>query len=207
MRIGILIPYRGTQKDKSRLRIDLDDKLVDSLLNKTIKHVVKEVSKVRMEKTIYLLTKMENIDFNEINTILQDQSNDLNIAIEEAIREIEEEIIVIIMADLPLIKTENLEKIIKLHRKEGKIIIAPSPDNGTSILCFNKKIKFPFLFGKNSSLRFKENFKGNRIDFQLLTHEKSYNDIDTFKDLIELSKLNFIPDWLRKMLEICGLYE
>ena len=77
MRIGILIPFRGTQKDKSRLRIDLDDKLVDSLLNEAIKHVLKEVAKLRMEKTIYLLTKMENTDFNEINKILQDQSNDL----------------------------------------------------------------------------------------------------------------------------------
>lgn len=207
MKIGILIPFRGTQKDKSRLRIDLDDKLVDTLLNKTIKHVLKEVSKLRMEKTIYILTKMENIDFDEINTILKDQSNDLNNAVEDAIKEIEEEIIVIIMADLPLIKTENIAEIISFHRMEGKIIIAPSPDNGTSIICFNKKIKFPFLFGKNSSLNFKENFKRNRRNFQLLNYEEAYKDIDTFKDLIELSKLNSIPNWLRKILQTCDLYE
>ena len=207
MKIGILIPFRGTQKDKSRLRIDLDDKLVDTLLNKTIKHVLKEVSKLRMEKTIYILTKMENIDFDEINTILKDQSNDLNNAVEDAIKEIEEEIIVIIMADLPLIKTENITEIINFHRMEGKIIIAPSPDNGTSIICFNKKIKFPFLFGKNSSLNFKENFKRNRRNFQLLNYEEAYKDIDTFKDLIELSKLNSIPNWLRKILQTCDLYE
>ncbi len=206
MKIGILIPFRGTKNDKSRLRLDLDDKLVDSLLNESIKHVLKEVSDLEIEKSIYLLTKGD-IDFAEKSIIIQDQSNDLNIAIEEALHEIDEEIVVIIMADLPLINTETLAKIIKLHELERKIILAPTLDNGTSILCFNRNDKFPFLFGINSSLKFKDVFKKEGRDFKLLMHENVYNDIDTFKDLIELSELNFIPDWLKKILRTCGLYE
>ena len=207
MKIGILIPFRGTQKDKSRLRLDLDDKLVDSLLNETIKHVLNEVSNLEMEKTIYLLTKKEDIDFTEKIMIIQDQSNDLNVAIEEALYKIDEEIIIIIMADLPLINTKTITRIINNHKKYGKIILAPTLDYGTSILCFNKSDEFPFLFGINSSLRFKEAFKKMGRNFEILVHENVYNDIDTFKDLIELSELDFIPDWLRKILETCDLHE
>ena len=207
MKIGILIPFRGTQKDKSRLRQDLDNKLVDSLLNESIKHVLKEASKLEIKKEIYLLTKKEDIDFAEKIIILQDRSNDLNTAIEEALEKIDEEIIIIIMADLPLIKTESITKIIRLHKMEGKIILAPTLDNGTSILCFNKRVKFPFLFGINSSLKFKEMFIEDGLDFELLVHESAYNDIDTFKDLIKLSELDSIPEWFKKILEMCDLYE
>ena len=111
------------------------------------------------------------------------------------------------MADLPLINTETITKIIKLCKMEGKIILAPTLDNGTSILCFNKRVKFPFLFGKNSSLRFKEKFREDGLDFELLEHEEAYNDIDTFKDLLKLSELKSIPEWLKKILESCNLHE
>jgi 2-phospho-L-lactate guanylyltransferase len=207
MKIGILIPFRGTQKDKSRLRLDLDDILVDSLLNESIKHVLKEVANLEMEKTIYLLTKKEDIDFAEKSIVIKDQSNNLNIAIDKALREMDEETIIIIMADLPLINTESITKIIKLHEVGEKIILAPTLDNGTSILCFNRNDKFPFLFGINSSLRFKEAFKKESLNFEILIHQNVYKDMDTLKDLIELSELNFIPDWLEAIFEKCGLYE
>ncbi|MFW9853261.1 MAG: hypothetical protein ACFFDS_09970, partial [Candidatus Thorarchaeota archaeon] len=97
--------------------------------------------------------------------------------------------------------------IIKLHKMEGKIILAPTLDNGTSILSFNRSDKFPFLFGLNSALRFKEIFKKKGLNFEILIHENFYNDIDTFKDLIKISKLDFIPEWLKRILEKCGLNE
>ena len=99
MSIAILIPFRGTKQDKSRLRKDFEEKFVEDLLNDMMQHVINEVSLLEEAQTIYLLTKKEDINFifcyngsmdikekiinisknhkgiNETKTIFKDKSN------------------------------------------------------------------------------------------------------------------------------------
>ncbi|MHA2357201.1 MAG: 2-phospho-L-lactate guanylyltransferase [Candidatus Heimdallarchaeaceae archaeon] len=201
MRTGILIPFRGTKKDKSRLRNEISEEIVDELLERMIQHVIDVCMESEFEKEIYILTKNETIELEGDYRILQDQGEDLNDSINKARGLIEEDTIIIIMADLPFLNSRIVEQIINSHKEDNQIVIAPSDDNGTSILCFNTKSNFPFVFGQKSSIRFEELFKKNNIDFLLLEYEETYRDIDTFKDLIEIENFKSVPEWLIEIIE------
>jgi 2-phospho-L-lactate guanylyltransferase len=201
MSIGVLIPYRGTDTDKSRLRKNLTSKLVNELLYQMTQQVIDASTAFGGESRTYLLTKSNLIKFDGDYTILEDQGEALNDAIKLAVESLKEEIVIIVMADLPLIKKDNLEEIVNLHKLNGEVIIAPSDDNGTSLLCFNSKDSFSFVFGNNSAIKYQEIFTNKNIKFKILEHEYCYRDIDTFKDLIEIKKIVSIPSWLKNIID------
>lgn len=194
MAIGILIPFRGTRKDKSRLRESMDDHLVDELLRAMFIHVLNEVVQIKLDKTIYILTTKKHLDFCRYkHEIINDTGDNLNKSLTEAIIHVKEEIVVIIMADLPLVtKKEILVTIQNLQRYD--VVIAPSDDKGTSVLAFKRNINCPFLFGKNSSLNFLRYFKKTRHKVKMLKYSQKFRDIDTFKDILHLQNIITLSD-------------
>ncbi len=189
MTLGIIIPFRGTQKDKSRLRENMDDQLVNELLKEMFIHVLNEVVKIKFDKTVYILTTKKQLNFCKYkHEIINDTGDNLNKSLIEAIRQVKEEIIVILMADLPLVtKKEILATIQNLQHYD--VVIAPSNDKGTSILAFKRSIDFPFLFGKNSSLNFMKYFKKTGHKVKMLKYSQRFRDIDTFKDILHLQNI------------------
>ena len=201
MSIAILIPFRGTKKDKSRLRKDFDESSVEVLLHEMMQNVLDEVSYLEESQTVYLLTKNEDVSFEGQYRILKDTGIDLNDSVEKAFKLIEEDYIIITMADLPLLKTENLKKVIDTIKEGINAVLAPTSDNGTSILGFDRSVSFPLLFGVNSALKFESLFKERNIEYEILPHVIGYRDIDTFKDLMELENYSSVPDWLLKFIK------
>ena len=201
MSIAILIPFRGTKKDKSRLRKDFEESLVENLLHDMMQHVLNEVSLLEERYTIYILTKNEDVNFEGQYLILRDIGKDLNDSVEQAFTSIEEDYIIITMADLPLLKTEDMRKVIETIKTGINVVLAPTSDNGTSILGFNKSVSFPLLFGIDSALKFENMFKDQNIKYEILPHAIGYRDIDTFKDLMELENNSSVPDWLLKFIK------
>lgn len=201
MKIGVLIPYRGTSLDKSRLRKNITSKVVDELLYQMTQQIIIASTSLSEEYNTYLLTKNESVKFIGDFTVLKDQGEMLNDSIKFAISSLKEDIILIVMADLPLVRKEELERIVNLHKTSMEVIVAPSPDNGTSLLCFSSKEPFEFVFGYNSAVEYQRIFTENGIKFKLLKHEKHYRDIDTFKDLREIKGIDSIPNWLKKIVD------
>jgi 2-phospho-L-lactate guanylyltransferase (CobY/MobA/RfbA family) len=133
---------------------------------------------------------------------LKDQGEVLNDSIKLAVSSLKEDIILIVMADLPFVRKEDLERVVNLHKTSMQAIVAPSSDDGTSLLCFNLKEPFDFVFGYNSAVEYQKLFTEKGIKFKLLKHEKYYRDIDTFKDLREMKEFDFIPIWLKKIVDL-----
>jgi 2-phospho-L-lactate guanylyltransferase len=202
MKVGVLIPYRGTSLDKSRLRKNIPNEIVDQLLHQMTQQVILASNSLDEEYNTYLLTKNETIIFDGDFTTLKDQGESLNDSIKLAKKSLKEDIILIVMADLPLVRKEDLEKIVDLHKKDEAIIIAPTSDNGTSLLCFSSNESFNFVFGCNSAIEYQRIFTEKAIKFRLLKHEEYYRDIDTFKDLREIEKLVSIPNWLKEIIDL-----
>ncbi|MHA1222589.1 MAG: 2-phospho-L-lactate guanylyltransferase [Candidatus Heimdallarchaeaceae archaeon] len=196
MKIGILIPYRGLHSNKSRLRLQLNAEIVEELLFLMTQHVISTALKIKESRT-YLITKQTTANFKGKYTLIKDKGNELNETMEKAIQNINERIILILMADLPLISKEVIEKTLKLCEDDKSIIIAPSPDKGTSMLCFSKEVEFPFFFGELSSLKFVDYFKKNNIKYKLLDFERPFSDIDTLKDLLKIQQMENFPKWLK----------
>ena len=198
MNIGILIPFRGTNTDKSRLRKEIPSKIVDKLLLQMTQQVISAGISLGDRYNIYLLTKNDAVEFRGNFKILKDQGVNLNDSIKIALSTLDEKTLLIVMADLPLIRKEDLEKIVHLHIMEKENIIASTSDDGTSLLCFNTNEEFPFVFGCNSASEYQKIFTERKIKFRILNQEKYYRDIDTLKDLREIMKFDSIPDWLKK---------
>lgn len=204
---AIIIPYRGTASDKSRLRSDLKETSVGKLLNYMTQNLINEVSKIESDVHLYILTKKNNLSFSGNFTVLLDNGDELNESLTNAFKEIKENIITIVMADLPLIKSEEIQKILHKYKTEKKILLGPTPDNGTSILTFNKNNSFPLVFGKNSALKFRDVFEKEAISYEILENKDVYRDIDKFKDLIEIMENNSIPENIKQIIKECVDFE
>lgn len=200
MIVAILIPYRGTNKGKGRLRKDIDDSTVDNILFEMTQHIIEESSKIDYQNNIYLLTRNQNTEFKGSYNSLVDEGDDLNDAVSLASKKLEEDIVLVVMADLPLISKDELEKTIYLLQETNHVIIAPSQDNGTSLLGFVKGSLTEFVFGKNSSYKFQEIFETNKIPYHIFDYKKSFKDIDTFKDLTEIAQDDLCPQWLKEIV-------
>ena len=201
MSVAIVIPFRGTKLDKSRLRKDFEENLVEDLLQEMMQHVINEVSIIEEAQSIYLLTKKDIVNFEGNFEILKDIGNNLNDSLEKAFKFIEEENIIVTMGDLPLLNKKDVMIVIEKIKEGNNAVLAPTSDNGTSILGFSKHVSFPLAFGVNSALKFKEIFNERKIRHVILPHVKGYRDIDTFKDLIDLESYSSLPDLLLKFIK------
>jgi len=187
---AFLIPYKGTNKAKTRLRRKLNGEIVDKLLFRLFGVVIQELSEMKIEKSIYILTKNANLHLNDNCTKIIDKKDDFNEAIVEAVKDLSEENIIIIMADLYKIRKKEIWRIIKL-RKKYSVVIAPSENDGTSILAFSKKLlsEIEFCFGNNSSLIFEKQFKQKGINYFKLRYKNVFKDIDNLEDILSIKKL------------------
>ncbi|MBY8999714.1 MAG: 2-phospho-L-lactate guanylyltransferase [Candidatus Heimdallarchaeota archaeon] len=201
MKIGIVIPYRGTNAGKSRLRESMDEESVKKILSKMTQHVITEVMKVGMELNLYILTRKSDVLFDGKFQICKDEGRNLNDSLKKFTAEMEEDIIMVLMADLPLIKHTHIEAIVKSVNRENNVVVAPAGDNGTSILCFNRSTNFPFFYGKNSALKFANYIKKAGINNLILETNHCYQDIDTLKDLKNLNHSNYLPKWLKSYIK------
>ncbi len=204
---AIIIPYRGTILDKSRLHSVLDLKILEQLLNKVTQNVLNEVLQIEGIDKVYVLTHKSELEFQGNYDLLKDKGKELNDSILHALDDIEQEIVTIVMADLPLIKSTHIEEILEDYLKTNSVILAPTEDKGTSIICFNKTYGFPGLFGKNSSLKFKDFFERNPEGIILKTYREAYRDIDTFKDLIKIANNELLPNGLHSIFKECVKFE
>ncbi len=207
MKKAILIPYRGTISDKSRLRSNLNEELLEKLLKSVTQNVINKTLQVKDISKVYILTHKPDLDFQGNYYVLKDKADDLNNSILKALDDVPENIIAIVMADLPLLSSTEIEEIFEDHIKMNKVVLAPTEDKGTSIICFNKTIKFPGVFGKNSSIRFQDFFENNKIGFYLKLYNETYRDIDTFKDLIKIIETNLLPPKLQSIFKECVEFE
>jgi len=196
MTVGIVIPFRGTNLDKSRLREDMDEISVRYILNRMTQHVISEIMKLDKKVNLYILSK-NKVSFDGKYQIAEDQGKNLNDSLQKFTSKMNEDIIMIIMADLPLIKNSRIKSILETVEQENKVIIAPAKDYGTSILCFNRNAPFPFFYGKKSAKRLANYLTKTSINHQVLEYGFCYQDIDTFKDLTNLNQNNSLPEWLK----------
>lgn len=196
MTIGIVIPFRGTDLDKSRLREDMDEISVRYILNRMTQQVIFEIMKLDKNVNLYVLSK-NKVSFDGKYQVSEDQGKNLNDSLQKFTSKMNEDIIMIIMADLPLINNSHINSILETVEKEKKVIIAPAKDYGTSVLCFNRNTPFPFFYGKKSAKRLANYLAKTSINHQVLKYDFRYQDIDTLKDLINLNQNNSLPEWLK----------
>ncbi len=177
-----LIPFRGFVNSKSRLRPFVEskdlDKVIFELLINTIK-VAKECDLIPVILTAD--DSIANLLTSKGNLVYKDSGTSLNNAISEVLPKLKDDILALIMPDLPGLKKVYLDKILHLQSFH-RYLIVPTHDDGTAIAIMSKPLFSKKLFGKKSSLKFLEQSGKNHTKLAFLEIKQLEFDLDSIND-------------------------
>ena len=93
--------------------------------------------------------------------------------------------LLLLHADIPLISTDDLERLAYMTQSESSLVLAPSRDGGTNALAFRAPLPIPLCFGRRSLAMHLDAAKRRSLQTQLL-YSTSLRDIDRPEDLLWL---------------------
>lgn len=178
MEFDIIIPLRGFQLSKIKLRDQYPDDLVTEVVKKMFRITLQSMEQVVSSK-IFVLTADRN--FKDLHNVLFDQGNSLNLALEQASSSLNSENIFLVMPDFPGLDTIALLKFLELS-KVHPYLISPSNDGGTALAILPADFFKKKLFGKNSAARILDYANERGIPLaQIYIRELKY-DLDDIDD-------------------------
>ncbi|WP_292486115.1 2-phospho-L-lactate guanylyltransferase [Methanohalobium sp.] len=175
-----VIPYKKT-KAKSRLSSVLTLKEREEFVESMLKDVVNTLSDNQIKNIDVLTTTSNSIPDNlDVNVITSEYG--LNEAINSYLKNIQEPIL-IIMADLPLVKSNHITDIINTKKD---VVIVPGKGGGTNIIYLKKPEKFTVKYYGSSFLTHCNIAKKNLNTVEIYDSFMASTDIDEPNDLVEI---------------------
>ncbi len=120
---------------------------------------------------------------------LLEPSVGLNRAIELAIQRAAAEgadAVLVLPADLPLVKVADLENIVAMARSPREVVLAPSKDNGTNVLLLKPPDAMSPRFGGESFVDHLWEARGKGILPRIYRSTSTAMDVDDVQDLMNL---------------------
>jgi len=193
----VAVPVKGLKDAKRRLEVVLRPKEKSLLCISMLKDVLKAISNskyvekvaiISCDKTILELARqMGAIAFDE------GEPRGLNSAVDKVAKFCLDKgvgSLLVLPMDIPLVKSSDIDDMIKQRRLPKSVVIAPSMDEkGTNALLLNPPNVIKPKFGANSFKTHINEAIANRIQYIIYRSPRVALDIDTPKDLITLSKL------------------
>ncbi|WP_456472393.1 2-phospho-L-lactate guanylyltransferase [Methanocaldococcus sp.] len=182
--MNAIIPVSPINNLKTRLAEFLTLEERKHLLFNMLKDIIKALEGLN----IYIISKdSEILNFCKLelktNTI-KEKGKGLNNALKQAFDIVKEDIIVV-PADIPLIKRRNIEEIIRL-KEDYDAIISPSRGGGTNLLYLKNSSLIEPRYEGFSFLKHLEEFKRKKINYYIYDSFYISIDINTPEDLGEI---------------------
>lgn len=141
--------------------------------------------------SIYVVSRdREILSFSRelgIIPILEKNTKDLNDALKYAIERIEDNTVAIVPADIPLIRREDIKRLInKVENRKRSVLICPSRGGGTNLLILNPKDVIEPSYEGFSFLKHLELCKRNKVKLYIYSSFYISVDINTPEDLGEI---------------------
>jgi len=181
----VLIPVSPINSLKTRLSEFLSSEERKNLLL----NMLRDINKALEGLDVVIISRDEEIlefakDELKAETI-KEKYKGLNKAIKQAFEEIEDDEVLIIPADIPLIKKRHIEDILKLS-KDYDMIIAPSRGGGTNLLYLKSKNLIEIKYEGFSFLKHLEEAKKRHLRYYIYDSFLISVDINTPEDLGEI---------------------
>lgn len=175
-----LIPYKR-KNAKSRLSpaLSLDER--EEFVELMLRDVVGCLQKAGVEN-IDVLTTPDNGVPEDLQVNVIPDKHDLNEAINGYLGR-EKEPVLIIMADIPLVKTENIKELIS---RPEDVVIVPGKGGGTNILFIKDPSNFHVKYYGSSFLNHCSIARSRNCSFSVYDSFLLSTDIDEPHDLVEI---------------------
>ena len=185
IRMKVLIPVSPINSLKTRLSEFLSSEERKNLLL----NMLRDINKTLEGLDVIIISRDEEIlefakDELKAETI-KEKYKGLNNAIKQAFEEIEDDEVLIIPADIPLIKKSHIEDILKLSN-DYDMIIAPSRGGGTNLLYLKSKNLIEIKYEGFSFLKHLEEAKKKNLRYYIYDSFLISVDINTPEDLGEI---------------------
>jgi 2-phospho-L-lactate guanylyltransferase len=197
MTLWAIVPVKPLRRGKSRLsKVLTEDERTN--LNKTMLiNTLKTLQQVEEIDTILVVSRDPSAlslarDFNA-RTVLEDGSPELNTALRRAAMvaqayQVQE--ILVLPADLPLVKPEHLKEFLDHSGEPPEIVIAPDRrSNGTNALFINPAGLIEFCYGPGSFNTHIQNAKEANARIEIVESPILGLDLDLPEDLEYLKQL------------------
>lgn len=184
-----IIPVSPLASAKSRLK----DILTPEERKDLIKNMLLDVYTALKDacSSIYVVSRDgEVLSFSrELGAIpiLEESCKDLNSALQYALGKVEDETVAIVPADVPLLRKEDMGKLIKkVEGRRRSALICPSRGGGTNLLILNPRDAIEPAYEGFSFLKHVELCRRNRVELYVYPSFYISVDINTPEDLGEI---------------------
>ena len=187
MLVSAFIPIKKFSNSKKRLSNILNSsdryKLAELMAQQTIKILLHS----NICESITIVTNDKNLTFP--NTVTYYSDSPLNQALDEAISSrANNDIILLMHADLPRINERDLKKFYNAFNENKISIISDPHKKGTNCLMYDSSMNFDLKFGINSYDLFIKEFKNNGLLYQDVSLPSLQDDLDSEEDYFKLIK-------------------
>jgi 2-phospho-L-lactate guanylyltransferase len=190
LKVHVIIPFKGLAESKSRLAKEISDDLRKHLVTAMLSDVVSAVSSSKRVNHLIIITsdkEIESIIPKKATLLLEDKPRGINQAINEATEysttKMHAEAALVIPADLPLIKPQDIDTVILRGKQKPAVILSPSLNGGTNILYRNPPQIIEPKFGKNSFQAHLEESRKRNIEPKIYNSPRVSLDLDEIEDI------------------------
>jgi 2-phospho-L-lactate guanylyltransferase len=188
MSVFAVVPVKTLLKSKTRLSIVLSPQERQALTLAMLEDVLRAVKRSIVYQIVVISSDpvVQRFTCNFGVTVLQEKEQGLNKAIMQATQwcvQKDAELVLIILADIPLLKPEDVNEIVNLSSEKICIVISPSRNGGTNALMQKPPNIIPMSFGPNSFRKHLAEASARGVPSRVYLSQRVALDIDSVKDM------------------------
>lgn len=197
MTLWAIIPVKPLKRGKSRLSSILTEEERTTLNQSMLVNILKTLRSINEVETVLVVSRDPSAltiarEWNA-KTVLEDGSPELNTALRRAAtvaQAYHANEILVLPADLPLLRDEHIKEFLKQASHPPEIIIAPDRRNdGTNALYINPANLIDFYYGPGSFEQHKKAAQKAGAKIKIVDNEIFGLDLDLPEDLEKLSEI------------------
>ena len=197
MRIAAIIPVKNPSTAKLRLSKILTQDLREKLTLEMLKDIIVSITSCKLINYIVIVTpgKKASIvkEYGKNIFLIRDegkgQINAVMKGIDFAQKTLQANIVVILVADAPLIGPWDLYEIVRKGYVWNSVVLAPSDDGGTNVILQNPPKNIPLRYGRSSFKKHLSECERRKLKCLIYSSESTSLDIDVPSDLERLKHL------------------
>jgi 2-phospho-L-lactate guanylyltransferase len=189
----VLIAIKERSRCKTRLSECLSPGARLSLTRSMLERVIAAASEAQSVRQIIVVSPERDTVPVEF-PVLADTGDDLNAALRQAhsvVRESGCHEVVVLPADLPNVRSADIDALVKAGRKGGFAIAPDASDTGTNALCLVTPAPFSFRFGADSKRLHLQEARDTCLDANIVRLPGLAFDVDSPADLMRVNEFQW----------------